>query len=74
MKPVCRRKFFVDYQLAYDENLRVGEDFVLFAESLFNRAKVIRFDVKFRPILAVGEDNCRIVLLGPCFSSTVVMT
>jgi hypothetical protein len=41
MKPVCRRKFFSDYQLEYNEDLRVGEDFVLFAESLFNGAKII---------------------------------
>jgi succinoglycan biosynthesis protein ExoO len=44
MKPVCRRKFFTDHQLAYNENLRVGEDFVLFAESLFNGAKVLLID------------------------------
>jgi succinoglycan biosynthesis protein ExoO len=44
MKPVCRRKFLADCQLEYNENLRVGEDFVLFAESLFNGAKVILID------------------------------
>jgi succinoglycan biosynthesis protein ExoO len=41
MKPICRRKFFADHQLGYNEDLRVGEDFVLFVECLFNGAKVI---------------------------------
>ena len=41
MKPIFRRKFLADRKLEYDENLKVGEDFVLFAESLFNDAKVI---------------------------------
>jgi succinoglycan biosynthesis protein ExoO len=41
MKPICRLKFLADHDLKYKENLRVGEDFVLFVESLFNGAKVI---------------------------------
>ena len=41
MKPICRRKFLVDHRLEYNENLKVGEDFALLAESLFNGAKVI---------------------------------
>lgn len=41
MKPICRRKFLADHRLEYDEDLKVGEDFALFAESLFNGAKVI---------------------------------
>ena len=41
MKPVCRRKFLFDHKLEYNEGLRVGEDFALLAESLFNGAKVI---------------------------------
>jgi succinoglycan biosynthesis protein ExoO len=41
MKPICRLKFLAAYNLEYKENLKVGEDFVLFAESLFNGAKVI---------------------------------
>ena len=41
MKPICRLKFLADHNINYKENLKVGEDFVLFAESLFNSAKVI---------------------------------
>jgi succinoglycan biosynthesis protein ExoO len=41
MKPICRREFLVDHRLEYNEGLRVGEDFALLAESLFNGAKVI---------------------------------
>ena len=41
MKPIFRRKFLADRKLEYNESLKVGEDFVLFAESLFNDAKVI---------------------------------
>ncbi len=41
MKPICRREFLVDHKLEYDESMRVGEDFFLLAESLFNGAKVI---------------------------------
>ena len=40
MKPIFR-KFLADRKLEYNESLKVGEDFVLFAESLFNDAKVI---------------------------------
>lgn len=40
-KPICRRKFLDDHKLEYNENLKVGEDFALLAESLFNGAKVI---------------------------------
>jgi succinoglycan biosynthesis protein ExoO len=41
MKPICRRKFLADHKLKYNESMKVGEDFVLFAESLFNGAKII---------------------------------
>ena len=41
MKPIFRRKFLADRKLEYNESMKVGEDFVLFAESLFNDAKVI---------------------------------
>jgi succinoglycan biosynthesis protein ExoO len=41
MKPICRRKFFTDHKLEYNESMRVGEDFFLLAESLFNGAQVI---------------------------------
>jgi succinoglycan biosynthesis protein ExoO len=41
MKPICSRKFLADHRLEYNENLKVGEDFALLAESLFNGAKVI---------------------------------
>jgi len=41
MKPICRRKFFADHKLQYNESMRVSEDFVFLAESLFNGAKII---------------------------------
>jgi succinoglycan biosynthesis protein ExoO len=41
MKPICRRKFLAGHNVKYKESLKVGEDFVLFAESLFNGAKFI---------------------------------
>jgi succinoglycan biosynthesis protein ExoO len=41
MKPICRREFLADHKLEYNENMKVGEDFFLLAESLFNGAKVI---------------------------------
>ena len=44
MKPICRRAFLVDHKLEYDENLDLAEDFVLYAESLFNGAKIILID------------------------------
>jgi succinoglycan biosynthesis protein ExoO len=41
MKPILRRKFLLDNKIEYKENMRIGEDFTLFAESLFNGAKII---------------------------------
>jgi succinoglycan biosynthesis protein ExoO len=41
MKPICRREFLVDHKLEYNESMKIGEDFFLLAESLFNGAKVI---------------------------------
>ena len=41
MKPICRRNFLADHKLEYNESMKVGEDFFLLAESLFNGAKVI---------------------------------
>src|ERR1700722_20179917 len=41
MKPICRLKFLATYDLKYKEDLRVGEDFMLYAESLFNGAKLM---------------------------------
>jgi succinoglycan biosynthesis protein ExoO len=41
MKPICRRAFLVDHKLEYDENLDFAEDLALYAESLFNGAKII---------------------------------
>jgi succinoglycan biosynthesis protein ExoO len=41
MKPICRRQFLAEHKLEYNESMRVGEDFFLLAESLFNGAKVI---------------------------------
>ena len=41
MKPIYRRKFLADHKLDYNESARIGEDFLLLTESLFNGAKVI---------------------------------
>jgi succinoglycan biosynthesis protein ExoO len=41
MKPIFRRTFLTDHKLKYNENMKVGEDFLFLAESLFNGAKVI---------------------------------
>jgi succinoglycan biosynthesis protein ExoO len=41
MKPICRLKFLADHNMEYKETLKVGEDFVFYAESLFNGAKII---------------------------------
>lgn len=41
MKPICRLKFLNDHGLKYKEKLKNGEDFVFYAESLFNGAKLI---------------------------------
>jgi succinoglycan biosynthesis protein ExoO len=41
MKPICRLKFLTDHKLQYNESMRVSEDFVFLAESLFNGAKII---------------------------------
>jgi succinoglycan biosynthesis protein ExoO len=41
MKPIWRRKFLADHKLEYNESMKVGEDFLLLAESLFHGAKVI---------------------------------
>jgi succinoglycan biosynthesis protein ExoO len=44
MKPICRRAFLVDHKLEYDESLDFAEDLALYAESLFNGAKIILID------------------------------
>jgi succinoglycan biosynthesis protein ExoO len=44
MKPICRRAFIVDHKLEYDESLDLAEDLALYAESLFNGAKIILID------------------------------
>jgi succinoglycan biosynthesis protein ExoO len=41
MKPICRRAFLVEHKLEYDEDLDFAEDLALYAESLFNGAKII---------------------------------
>jgi succinoglycan biosynthesis protein ExoO len=41
MKPIYRREFLADHKLEYNESMKIGEDFFLLAESLFNGAKVI---------------------------------
>ena len=44
MQPICRRKFLADHKLEYNESMKIGEDFVLYVESLFNGAKIILID------------------------------
>ena len=44
MKPICRRAFLLDRKLEYDETLDFAEDLALYAESLFNGAKIILID------------------------------
>jgi succinoglycan biosynthesis protein ExoO len=41
LKAVFRRSFLTQHGLRYDENMRMGEDFVFFAEILFNGAQAI---------------------------------
>src|SRR6202453_2809972 len=41
MKPIFRRKFLAEHKLEYNEDMKVGEDFLLVVESLFNAATVI---------------------------------
>jgi succinoglycan biosynthesis protein ExoU len=47
LKPLMRRAFLQHHQLAYDESLRLGEDFVLYAQALARGAR-------FRVIPACG--------------------
>ncbi len=47
MKPIYRRKFLAEHKLEYNESMKVGEDFAFFAESLFNRAKIILIEEAF---------------------------
>ena len=39
LKPLMRRAFLHDHQLAYDESLRLGEDFVIYAQALARGAR-----------------------------------
>ena len=41
LKPMMRRAFLSDKGLRYDESLRSGEDFILYAEMIFNGAHAI---------------------------------
>jgi succinoglycan biosynthesis protein ExoU len=47
LKPLMRRAFLQDHHLVYDESLRLGEDFVLYAQALARGAR-------FRVIPACG--------------------
>jgi succinoglycan biosynthesis protein ExoO len=40
MKPIMNRQFLVDHRIKYNEQMKIGEDFALYAESLFNGAKL----------------------------------
>lgn len=41
MKPIVRLKFLAEHKLEYNEDMKIGEDFTFYIESLFNGAKVI---------------------------------
>jgi succinoglycan biosynthesis protein ExoO len=41
MKPIFRREFLTEHKLEYNEDMKVGEDFTFYVESLFNGAKII---------------------------------
>jgi succinoglycan biosynthesis protein ExoO len=41
MKPIFRRNFLVENKIEYNESMKIGEDFNLFVESLFNGAKIV---------------------------------
>jgi succinoglycan biosynthesis protein ExoO len=41
LKPILRRSFLVETGVRYDETMRTGEDFVLYAELLFHNAKAV---------------------------------
>jgi succinoglycan biosynthesis protein ExoO len=41
MKPIMRRRFLTDHLIVYNDQMKIGEDFALYAESLFNWAKII---------------------------------
>ena len=41
LKPVFRRSFLAEHQLRYNENLRIGEDYIFFASALACGAKCV---------------------------------
>ena len=41
MKPIYRREFIIKSNIQYNQEMRVGEDFNFYVESLFNGAKII---------------------------------
>lgn len=41
LKPLMKRKFLEDHALSYDENLRLGEDFILYARALAKGARFL---------------------------------
>ena len=47
IKPVFRREFLATHHIEYNVDLKVGEDFILYAESLFNGAKIILIDESY---------------------------
>jgi succinoglycan biosynthesis protein ExoU len=55
LKPIIRRSFLDSHQLRYDENLRLGEDFILYAKALAAGAafKV----VPFRTYVSIVRSN-----------------
>jgi hypothetical protein len=47
MKPILKRSFLTDNNIEYNENMKLGEDFTLLAESLFNGAKIIMIEESY---------------------------
>ena len=41
MKPIFRGEFLTEHKLEYNEEMKVGEDFTFYIESLFNGAKIV---------------------------------
>jgi succinoglycan biosynthesis protein ExoU len=55
LKPIIRRSFLNLHQLRYDENLRLGEDFILYASAL--AAGAVFKVVPFRTYVSVVRSN-----------------
>ena len=80
MKPIIRRSFLIENQIAFDENIRLGEDFVFYVECLLkgarlgiiNRAFYFYREVHgslsrrgdFRNFVSLRENNLKLIRLA----------